>query len=233
MCGIAPTIADLVALRERLAETPALHPSAGEIIDLYERQARAFDAERGRSLFERGWLDQFRAVIGPGASVLDLGCGMGEPMARYLIASAHPVTGVDSAPSLIALCRERFPDESWIVADMRELDLGAQFGGILAWDSVFHLTPADQRAMFAVFRRHAAPGTGLMFTSGPARGEAIGTFRGEPLYHASLDADENIALLTAHGFEIVARVVEDATCGGHTVWLARALENFEATGNAA
>jgi hypothetical protein len=26
----------------------------------------------------------------------------------------------------------------------------------------------------------------LMFTSGPAYGEAIGTYRGEPLYHGSL-----------------------------------------------
>lgn len=210
-----------------------MHPSAAEIIGLYERHARAFDAERVRSLFERGWLDFFRAVGGPAASVLDLGCGMGEPMARYLVANAHPVTGVDSAPSMIALCRERFPGETWIVADMRELDLGARFGGILAWDSLFHLTPEDQRAMFAVFRRHAARGTALMFTSGPERGEAIGSFRGEALYHASHDADEYMALLNAHGFEIVAHVVEDATCGGHTVWLARSMEDLEATGNAA
>jgi len=226
MCGIAPTIADIVALRERLADNSGMHPSAGETIELYERHARAFDAERARSLFERGWLDHFRAVIGPAASVLDLGCGMGEPMARYLIGNAHPVTGVDAAPAMIALCRERFPSETWIAADMRALDLGVQFGGILAWDSFFHLTPEDQRAMFAVFRRHAARGAGLMFTSGPAHGEAIGSFRGEPLYHSSLDADEYRALLEAHGFEIVAHVVEDATCGGHTVWLARRLENI-------
>lgn len=210
-----------------------MHLSAAEIVGLYERHASAFDAERGRSLVERGWLDFFRAVIGPGTSVLDLGCGMGEPMARYLIGNAHSVTGVDAAPSIIALCRGRFPEERWIVADMRDLNLGARFGGILAWDSFFHLTPEDQRVMFAVFRRHAAHGAGLMFTSGPVRGEAIGSFRGEPLYHSSLDADEYMELLKAHGFEIVARVVDDATCGGHTVWLARCIENIEATGNAA
>jgi predicted TPR repeat methyltransferase len=230
---MAPTIADLVAVCEYLAETAAMHPSAAEIMGLYERHARAFDAERARSLFERGWLDFFRSVAGPAASVLDLGCGMGEPMARNLIESAHPVTGVDSAPAMIALCRERFPSETWIVADMRELNLGARFGGILAWDSFFHLTPEDQRAMFAVFRRHAARGAALMFTSGPLCGEAIGSFRGEALYHASLDADEYMALLNAHGFEIVAHVVEDATCGGHTVWLSRSTKGLEATGNAA
>ncbi|WP_312011819.1 MULTISPECIES: hypothetical protein [unclassified Bradyrhizobium] len=60
-----------------------------------------------------------------------------------------------------------------------------------------------------------------MFTSGPAHGEAIGSYRGEPLYHASLDATEYRVLLCANGFDVVAHVVEDPDCGGHTVWLAQ------------
>ena len=75
--------------------------------------------------------------------------------------------------------------------------------------------------MFPVFRKHAAPRAALMFTSGPAHGEAIGGYKGEPLYHASLDAAEYRALLNANGFEVVAHVVENPDCGGHTVWLAR------------
>lgn len=198
-----------------------MHPSAAAIIDLYERQAAAFDADRARSLFERGWLERFRAAMAPAAPVLDLGCGTSEPIARYLIESGHRVTGVDSSRAMIAFCEARFPGETWIVADMRRLDLGVPFGGILAWDSFFHLTAEDQCAMFDVFHAHAAPGAALMFTSGPARGEAIGCYRGEPLYHASLDADEYAALLGAHGFEVLDHTSEDATCGGHTVWLAR------------
>jgi trans-aconitate methyltransferase len=198
-----------------------MHPSASTIIDLYERHAAAYDTDRARSLFERGWLERFRAAMAPSASVLDLGCGMGEPIARHLIESGHPLTGVDSSRAMIDRCEARFPDATWIVADMRRLDLVAQFGGILAWDSFFHLTAEDQRAMFAVFRAHAAPGAALMFTSGPAHGEAIGSYHGEPLYHASLDADEYAALLTTHGFRVLDHTIEDATCGGHTVWLAR------------
>jgi SAM-dependent methyltransferase len=191
------------------------------IIGLYERHARAFDRERGRSLFERGWLDRFRGIAGPGAAILDVGCGSGEPIARYLIAAGHNVTGVDSAETMIAICRERFPAQSWMIADMRCLALGRRFGGILAWDSFFHLTQDDQRAMFAIFAAHAAAGCALMFTSGPHAGEAIGSYQGETLYHASLDPDEYRTLLRANGFSVVDHVAEDATCGGHTVWLAQ------------
>jgi SAM-dependent methyltransferase len=194
---------------------------SNRIVGLYERHARAFDRERNKSLFERAWLDRFRAVVGTGAPLLDIGCGSGEPIAGYLIAAGHSVTGVDSSATMIELCRERFPAQSWLVADMRKLDLGRRFGGILAWDSFFHLAPDDQRAMFPLFARHAAEGAALMFTSGPRAGEAIGSYHDEPLYHASLDPEEYTALLQVNGFGVVAHVAEDATCGGRTVWLAR------------
>lgn len=191
------------------------------IIGIYQRHAAAFDAARGRDLFERAWLDRFAALIPAAGGVLDLGCGMGEPIAAHLIARGFRVTGVDTSPGLLELCRHRFPDHAWHLADMRHLALDARFDGILAWDSFFHLTQADQRAMFDVFARHAAPGAALLFTSGPAEGIAMGEFEGEKLFHASLDPAEYQALLHAHGFAVVAHCAEDEACGGHTVWLAR------------
>ena len=77
--------------------------------------------------------------------------------------------------------------------------------------------------MFDVFARHAAQSAVLMFNSGPAHGEAVGTYRGDPLYHASLGPDEYAALLGSIRFEIIAHAVEDwQTGGGRTVWLTRA-----------
>jgi hypothetical protein len=60
-----------------------------------------------------------------------------------------------------------------------------------------------------------------MFTTGPRHGVAMGVFEGEPLYHASLDAEEYRALLDANGFDVVAHESEDESCGRHTVWLAQ------------
>ena len=194
---------------------------AERIIGLYERHAHAWDDGRGRSMMERPWLDAFASLLAPGASVLDIGCGAGEPIAAHLVANGFRVTGVDASPTLIGICRARFPDGEWQVADMRALSLGRPFDGLIAWDSFFHLGYDDQRRMFAVFGAHAAPGAALLFTSGPAHGEAMGQFGGEPLYHASLDADEYRALLAAQGFRVVRHVVEDPACGGHTVWLAQ------------
>jgi SAM-dependent methyltransferase len=195
---------------------------AAGIIDLYQRKASDWIESRARTrLIEKPWLDRFRALLPPAAPILDLGCGSAEPMAAYLIGLGHSVVGVDSSPAMIEVCRERFPRQEWIVADMRQLAWRRQFSGILAWDSFFHLGYDDQRRMFPVFREHAAPNAALMFTSGPAHGEAIGSFGGEPLYHASLDPTEYRSLLDQNGFHVVSHVAEDPDCGGHTIWLAQ------------
>jgi len=196
--------------------------AAERVVALYDRHAATWDASRGKdALMERQWLQRFTALFAPQAAILDIGCGTGDPMARYLVQNGYAVTGVDSSPAMIARCRARLPDTAFHVADMRTLQLGRRFDAILAWDSFFHLTPDDQVGMFPIFAVHAAPGAALMFTSGPARGEAIGTFAGEALYHGSLDAAEYRACLHEHGFAVVSHMVQDASCGGHTIWLAR------------
>ena len=194
---------------------------AERIVGLYERNAEQWDRERGKNLFERGWLDRFLALLPQNPRVLDIGCGSGEPIARYLVERGCRVTGVDSSAAMIGLCATRFPEHVWTVADMRVLDLGEKFDGIIAWDSFFHLTRKDQRAMFPVFGSQAAPGAALMFTSGPGDGEAIGEMWGERVYHASLAPEEYRALLAEQGFDVAGHVADDKTCGGHTVWLAK------------
>lgn len=189
------------------------------IIDLYHRRAKEWDETRGRGLMERAWLDRFLALVPANGAVLDVGCGGGEPIAQYVIEKGRQLTGVDSSEPLIDLCRVRFPEASFAVADMRTLALSRTFHGIIAWDSFFHLTADDQRGMFPIFARHAAPGAALLFTSGPAAGEAIGELHGEALHHASLDPAEYRSLLSSTGFRVVDMIANDATCGGHTIWL--------------
>jgi SAM-dependent methyltransferase len=208
---------------EPLAELAAAIPAT------YEAVASEYDRLRSRGLMERAYLDGVRLALPAGGSVLDLGCGMGEPIARFFIEAGFRVTGVDVAPSMITLCKARFPSHTWLQGDMRGLDLGARFDAIVAWDSFFHLPPDDQRAMFAVFEHQAAPGASLLFTSGTDDGTAIGSVAGRPLYHASLASTEYERLLGAHGFAVSLHRVADPTCGEHTVWWARRASGRELT----
>jgi hypothetical protein len=138
-----------------------------------------------------------------------------------VIESGFRVWGIDSSPSMIDACRERFSNAAWVVAGMRELALGRRFDGVLAWDSFFHLQMSHQRAMFARLAAHALPGASLMFTGGRVEGEAIGSYCGAPLYHASLDPAEYEQLLTSSGFSVGAYKADDPEFGGTQCGLPR------------
>jgi SAM-dependent methyltransferase len=192
------------------------------IIVHYERHALAWDADRRvASWNDKRWIDRFVDLLPPAAAVLDLGCGGGEPVASHMFGRGLQVTGVDTAPTLISLCRNRMPNQRWINADMRSVSLGRQFNGVLAWDSFFHLRPHDQRAMFLIFAAHSVARGILMFNAGLSYGEATGSYRGDPVYHASLDAGEYATLLNATGFELLEHSINDANKGGRIVWIAR------------
>jgi 2-polyprenyl-3-methyl-5-hydroxy-6-metoxy-1,4-benzoquinol methylase len=193
------------------------------VIDLYTRKGKDWAQARSneRALYEREWLERFLALLPKCGNILDLGCGCGTPIASYFIERGHQLTGVDASPDLIEMAQAAFPSQTWLLSDMRSVLLSGRFDGILAWDSFFHLNHENQRAMFDKFAEFAAPGAGLMFTSGPSHGEAIGEFEGEPLYHASLDPSEYQNLLNSAGFREVMHKFEDPDCSGRTVWLAQ------------
>jgi SAM-dependent methyltransferase len=199
-----------------------MEEAAHRIIGHYERHALSWDADRrAADWIDKSFIERFLSFLPQSATVLDLGCGGGAPVALHMVARGFRVTGVDSSPTLISLCRTRMPDQEWIVGDMRSLALGRRFDGILAWDSFFHLQHDDQRMMFRIFAMHAAPTAILMFNAGFGHGEAVGSYRGDPLYHASLDASEYEALLADFGFKLIVHSINDPAKGGRIFWLAR------------
>jgi len=191
------------------------------ITEHYERHAHAFDNARRTRFVERAWLDRFLLGVPKGAPVLDLGCGAGEPIARYLHDHGHPITGVDGSEAMITLCRTRFPRERWIATDMRRVALDTMFGGIVAWDSLFHLPADDQLALIERLAPWLSPGGTLLFNTGPARGIAMGCQFGEKIHHASADPAEYRAVFARTGLFELAYKPEDAATGGRSVWLAR------------
>lgn len=189
--------------------------------DVYRRNAGAWDAQRSRAFHEKAWLDRLLGTVRVGGSVLDLGCGAGEPIGAYLVSKGLHLTGLDSAAEMLAIARARLPDARWMEGDMRGLNLGQRFDAIVGWDSFFHLQPDEQRALLPRLADHLKQGGRLLLTVGPSAGEPIGSVAGEAVYHASLSPDEYAERLSDCRLFVVAFVPEDPSCAGRSIILAQ------------
>ena len=67
-----------------------------------------------------------------GSNVLDVGCGTEEPWGKYFINAGYDYTGVDASQKSIDLCKQRFPDEKWLLCDMRLLSFEHKFNIVIA-----------------------------------------------------------------------------------------------------
>jgi trans-aconitate methyltransferase len=187
----------------------------------YDRSAADWHASRHARFPERHWIDRIAAALPPGAAVLDLGCGSGHPVAADLLTRGFAVTGLDFSAEMLAIAGATLPGGTWVQGDMRALSLTARFHAVIAWDSFFHLTGAEQRALIPRIAAHLHPGGLFLFTAGPEAGESWGAVSGGPVFHASLSPAGYAAALEDAGLALRRYIAEDPETAGRTVLLAR------------
>jgi len=97
------------------------------------------------------------ALLAPGSSVLDAGCGTGR-VAVELARHGHHVVGVDNDDSMIEVAR-RSPDVEWAHADLAGLDLPERFDLIVAAGNVMvFLAPGSEPEVVRRLAAHLRPG---------------------------------------------------------------------------
>lgn len=190
------------------------------VYKVYDKITTWFSENRCTGLMEKSYLGDLIARLPTNAIILDLGCGTGNPILKYLIDKKLNVIGVDASSEMLKIAKTNFPSVEFILQDMRLLSLNKKFDAIIAWHSFFHLPASDQPIMFQHFEQHLNPNGILLFTSGTEHGEAWGINGGENLFHASLDSQEYKGLLEKHHFQILKHKINDPDCGFATVWMA-------------
>jgi SAM-dependent methyltransferase len=110
----------------------------------------------------RAWAEAFP----PGATVLDLGSGPGEPSTRILQEAGLATWAVDASPAMVAAFRERFPG---VPIEQNTVEASAffdrTFDGVLAWGLLFLLEPAAQALVIDKVARALNAGGRFLFTA--------------------------------------------------------------------
>jgi cyclopropane fatty-acyl-phospholipid synthase-like methyltransferase len=134
------------------------------IADLYvtRRGTRPLVGDAIGAATVRAWAQAFP----PGATVLDLGSGPGEPSTRILQEAGLTTYAVDASATMVAAFRERFPDVP-IERNTVEASefFGRTFDGVIAWGLLFLLEPAAQAHVIDKVARALEPGGRFLFTA--------------------------------------------------------------------
>ncbi|GAB3178243.1 methyltransferase family protein [Micromonospora palomenae] len=125
---------------------------------------RADDADDGQYA---PWLAELRRRLPAAATILDLGCGCGVPVARFLANAGHHVTGVDISNVQIERARRLVPTGTFLRADATRLELPPMsIDAVVCLYALIHMPLADQPPLIDRIATWLRPGGWLLATVG-------------------------------------------------------------------
>jgi 2-polyprenyl-3-methyl-5-hydroxy-6-metoxy-1,4-benzoquinol methylase len=183
----------------------------------YDRMAEQYLATKDpEDPLVLGALQDLVSLLPKGAAVLDLGCGAGVPVTRWLADRGFAVTGVDVSAKQLELARTYVPDGTFLKADMSEVVFVPEsFDAVVAFHSIIHVPRTEHPALLKSIHRWLRPGGALLatmtVTDYEGRDEDWEGW-GAPMVWSHYDRKANVAMLREAGFEI--RYAEPRTGGG-------------------
>jgi len=138
----------------------------------------------------------------PNATVLDVGCGTGDPISKALADEDLTVYGIDASSSMVQGFKQNFPN-SPVACEAAEDSsfFNRQFDAIIAWGLMFLLPAETQEIVIQKMANALSTGGKLLFTA-PARSmkweDAI-----TEIESISLGAERYKALLAASGLSLM------------------------------
>lgn len=172
----------------------------------YDRMADSYlRSKRPLAAQTEALLRDLTAGLPDGAAVLDLGCGAGVPVTRWL-AGRFAVIGVDLSARQVALARENVPGATFIQSDMAALAFPLRsFDAVVSTYAIIHLPREEQPALLARIAGWLTPGGGFLATwplTDWEGEEPDWSGWGAPMWWSHHGGDANLDLLRAAGFTI-------------------------------
>jgi ubiquinone/menaquinone biosynthesis C-methylase UbiE len=175
----------------------------------YDDIARTYHEQRDKFKSSE-LLAGFSSLLPPGGDVLDVGCGAGIPVVRFLVDAGFKVTGVDVSSSMLELARVHVPEANFVKMDMRQLEFDTEcFDGICAFYSLFHVPREEHLQVLIGFSRLLRKDGILLFSSGRCAWEGIEDFHGTRMFWSHPDREVTRQLVMDAGLAVMMSEVQE------------------------
>ena len=190
----------------------------------YDRVAHDYARLEGEAAWPRlRWLRKLLDRLEPSSSVLDLGCGSGDP-ADIEVAKQYQITGVDISQTQIDLARQNVPAGRFLHDDAASVQFpAASFDAVISFYTLEHIPRQEHEALLRRIFDWLRPGGFLLIsTEAGDVEELVGEWLGVPMFMSSFDPDTLKRLVAGAGFELLETATESQIEQGHDVpylWL--------------
>jgi len=169
-------------------------------------------AQRTRTVERERYADIFLSHLSVGASVLELGCGVGVPTTQKLATQCR-VTGVELSRRQVEIGRRNVPGATFIHADMRTVTLpSSHFDGVAAFYSIIHVPREDHGAVLRRVAQWLRP-NGVFLGSFGTSDMSMGyeqDWLGEPMFWSSFEPEMTTELVKSSGLAVEWARIETA-----------------------
>jgi len=149
-------------MTRRASLTDKVRASWNRLSTVYRPDRARGDRTGHRNREYRDWLRPLTKSLLPGASVLDLGCGNGDPTDRIL-SRRYRVTGVDLSDVQIQRARRLVPNAYFFRADMTAVRFPpSSFDAVVSLYSMIHVPVRKHRPFIRRVYRWLRPGGHLL-----------------------------------------------------------------------
>lgn len=169
------------------------------------------------------YLDRLLSLLSPESLILDIGCGPGVPIDRYLANHHHDIIGIDISRRQIALAREHVPEGDYSVKDMSTLREGEYtVDAVVSFYAIFHTPRETHQSTLHKIYSFLKPGGYMLITMGST--DWVGKeqdFFGSEMYWSHYDAKKNRELVDHAGFTVILDEIDTTAGEKHQIILAR------------
>ncbi|PJC47960.1 MAG: hypothetical protein CO034_00690 [Parcubacteria group bacterium CG_4_9_14_0_2_um_filter_35_11] len=122
-------------------------------VEIYNKIAKKYTERFFNDFSDRKFIDNFLSLLPERAKILDAGCGPGN-FTKYFLIKGYSVEGVDLSKEMIKIAKQKVPQGSFKIMDLRKLKYPSKsFDGLFAAYSLIHIPKRDIISTLKGFNR--------------------------------------------------------------------------------
>lgn len=149
---------------------------------------------------------KFIKYLPKNSRVLDLGCGAGVPVSKFLADNRYKVTGIDFSDGMLRLARKNVPKAKFLKMDMTKLRLKENsFDGAVSFYAIIHVPREKHSRIYRGIHKILKNNAIILANAGGNKEweEIANDYMGVPMFWSFYSPKRTLSIIKNAGFDVI------------------------------